>query len=1171
MDSGPHSLLFVHPSAEARLAAAEAFVLGHAGRGEPVLVVGASRAAADELVARVAIRCGGLVGVSRAGIGELATRLALPILAAKGLLPTPALGDEAVAARATFESVASGELTYFEPVAGMPGFPRALGRTLAEIRMAGLGPDGLGGDEAVTDLARLLDRVNAERQRAGAVDYAALLATAAEAAGRPDSPIRDVHALLLDVSASSAVEARFVEALAASATSFLATIPEGDARTRQALSSIPVAAAEPPVPARQVKPRGRRGKAGPDAEPAAALERALHHLQRYLFSPDAPPAGAEDDSVVIFSAPGEGREAVEVARRILEEAARGVPFDEIGVLLRAPQTYLSLLEHALERAGVPAWYHRGTRRPDPSGRALLALVACAEEGLSARRFAEYVSLGQVPTGAAGATGRGQVSTGAAGAIGCGQVPTGAAGAIEPGQVRTGAGTPEVERREPGVGGNPGAASWSPALDESVDALVPARDRVDDIQPEEERRVQSARGETPRDVAGTLRAPWRWEDLIVEAAVIGGIDRWRRRLAGLEQDYAARLREVESEDPQSSRTRALRRDAEQLRALQAFALPVLGEMAAWPEEQRWGDWLHALTTLAPTVLARPARVLRALQELAPLSAIGPVTLREVREVLAPRLSTLTHEPPRRRFGRVFVGTPHAARGRAFRVVFVPGLAERMFPQRIREDALLLDHRREGLGAVLARQPARAADERLQLMLAAGAARERLYVSYPRIELSESRPRVPSFYVLDIVRAIEGVIPSASRVAERAYREGGSRLAWPAPDDPSRAIDAFEHDLSTIGALLASRDPLAARGRARYLYELSPELQRSLTTRWVRWHRRQWETADGLVRSVPETTAPALARHRLGARPYSLTALQRFAACPYQFMLAAIYRLAPLEEPAPLQKLDPLTRGNLFHRIQTHALRKLQSMHLLPLSPETLPRAQKMLEWSMTEVEKAAYDDLAPAIERVWRDEMALMGRDLKIWLENLAVEGAEWTPERFELAFGLEDRGDRDPASSPEPARVDGRFLLRGSIDMVERHRQTGMLRVTDHKTGKNRTEPGTTIVSGGRVLQPVIYGLALEAMSPENKVYSGRLSFCTAAGGFTYHEIPLLDAARRTALQVLEIADRGIEHGLLAARPDQEACRWCDFTAVCGRDEERRTRRKDPSRFSDLDALRELP
>jgi len=1140
--------LVTHTNAERRLEAARAFIRRHAADGHRVLVVSATRAAADELVARVALEAGGLVGVTRASLGELAVRLALPLLTRQGLLPTAALGDEALAARAVFESRTAQELSYFTPVADMPGFPRALGRTLAELRMAGVEADDLHGDEALDDLARLLTRAAAEGRRAGAVDYATLLATAAEGVAEPASVVTGAYLVLLDVPAHSAVEGRLVHALLTQARDALATVPSGDVRTLQAL--VPAQAHSSPI--------GR--------DDAVAGLTALERLQRHLFASETPPRGAMDDTVVVFSAPGEGREAVEIARRLLAEAARGVPFDEMAVLVRAPQTYLSLLEHAMDRAGVPAWYFRGTRRPDPSGRALLALLSCAEEELSARRFAEYLSLGQVPE-AISAVGRSSNA----------DVDDPQRGSAVDDPLG-----PEEGDREPGVGtrdehqaestsDRPPAVHWQPALDDAVEAIVPVRDRVADVQPEEEQQAQAGRGATDRDLAGTLRAPWRWEDLIVEAAVMGGIDRWRRRLAGLARDYGARLREVESEDPQSPHAGALRRDVEQLAALQAFALPLLSAMAEWPREQTWGEWLQALTRLAPAVLAHPTRVLRVLHELSPLAAIGPVGLREVCDVLAPRLSTLTHEPPRRRFGRVFVGTPQAARGRSFRIVFVPGLAERVFPQRIREDALLLDHRRDGFGDSLARQPARAADERLQLLLAAGAARERIYVSYPRLELNESRPRVPSFYVLDVVRAIEGSIPSAARVAEHAYREGRSRLAWPAPDRAADAIDAFEHDLSTIGTLLAPGDPSEARGRARYLYELSPELQRSLTSRWMRWHRRQWAPADGLVRTVPETTAPALARQRLGARPYSLTALQRFSACPYQFMLAAMYRLAPLEAPTPLQKLDPLTRGSLFHRIQAHVLRTLRQMDLLPLSPDRLPRARKLLEWSVTQVDTEAFDELAPAIERVWRDELAAMSRDLKIWLEHLADEGAEWTPERFEWAFGLDDRHDRDPASTTEPARVDGRFLLRGSIDMVERHRQTKLLRVTDHKTGKNRTQAGHTIVAGGRVLQPVLYGLSLEALEPGEQVAAGRLSFCTAAGGFTQHEIPLFDAARRTALEVLEIVDRGIEQGLLAARPARDACRFCDFLAVCGRDEERRARRKEPTRFADLDALRALP
>src|SRR6185312_14449657 len=106
------------------------------------------------------------------------------------------------------------------------------------------------------------------------------------------------------------------------------------------------------------------------------------------FAPAAPPLGDPIPGVELFSAPGEGREAVEIARRVLREARRGVPFDRMAIVLRAPQHYAGLLDHALERAGVPAYFDRGTRRPHPAGRAFLSLLACAMDNLSARRFAE---------------------------------------------------------------------------------------------------------------------------------------------------------------------------------------------------------------------------------------------------------------------------------------------------------------------------------------------------------------------------------------------------------------------------------------------------------------------------------------------------------------------------------------------------------------------------------------------------------------------------------------------------------------------------------------------------------------------------------------------------------------------------------------------------------------
>jgi hypothetical protein len=1078
-------------AAEVRIAAASAALQRLLAASDALLIVGATRRAADELAFAAAAARPGLFGVVRLGFIELATKLALATLAREQRNPVTALGSEALVSRAAFEADRASALEYFRPVAKMPGFPRAAARTLQELQLAHVTSEQLRrlGD-AGRDLATLQDRVIHDAQASGSVPRAAVFAAAGQVLRSNPQRWRNTAVILIDVAVASAAETAFVAALADVATIY-AVVPAGDQQTERAYHRLGGTSRQPP---------------------AAAARTALQRLQHYLFSPAAPPVAVADDTVEIFSAPGEGREAVEIVRRIMLEARRGVRFDEMAVLLRAPQTYVGLIEHACSRARIPAWFERGTRRPDPGGRAFLALLACAEEHLSARRFAEYLSLGQVP-----------------------------------------------------VSSTPPREAWAAPTDDVVESVLPLFDREEDAAPLDEAPAAEER-DRDRVIAGTLQAPWRWEELLVEAYVIEGLDRWRKRLPGLRHEFERRIRELAEDEPDSPRIAGLQRDCAQLQHLEDIALPIVETLDLWRDAQSWSVWLERLTTLAPRVLRQPARVLRVLGELAPLGGVGPVRLREVREVLAPRLRTLTHEPPRRREGKVFVGTCHAARGRRFRVVFVPGLAERVFPQRLREDALLLDAQRVALDADLPVRQTRADEERLQLRLAVGAAAERAYLSYPRVELRESRARVPSFYVLDAVRAMTGRVPNYSQVADEANRVGAASLAWPAPPAPDNAIDDLEHDLAVLRPLFSERHPKAAEGRARYLVDLNPALRRAVTERWLR-HQPRWSKADGLV-SPSERTLQLLASHRLGARSYSLTALQRYSACPYQFLLAAMYRLSPLEEPAPLQRLDPLTRGSLFHEIQTQFYRTLQRNGQLPVTAGRLNAARQQLEWAIADVSRAAADKLAPAIERVWVDEIAAIRRDLLLWLDQLPRE-VDWVPERFEFAFGLPGDDGRDPASVTSPAIVDGRFRLRGSIDLIERNPRTGALRVTDHKTGRNRTTR-MTVVHGGQILQPVLYGLALESITGD-VVYEGRLWYCTTAGNYHPHSIPLSDSARRAGIEVLEIIDRAVERGPLVARPARDACKWCDFTPVCGREEETRTGRKPAAFVADLDALRKMP
>ena len=123
------------------------------------------------------------------------------------------------------------------------------------------------------------------------------------------------------------------------------------------------------------------------------------------------------------------------------------------------------------------------------------------------------------------------------------------------------------------------------------------------------------------------------------------------------------------------------------------------LAALPARALWGEWIAALTDLAEFALRDPAHVIELLEELEPMSDIGPVSLDEVLLVVGPRLNSLAAAPKESRFGKVWVGGVEEARGLAFQRVFVLGVNEGMFPRPPAEDPLLLQAQRRDLGIEL----------------------------------------------------------------------------------------------------------------------------------------------------------------------------------------------------------------------------------------------------------------------------------------------------------------------------------------------------------------------------------------------------------------------------------------------------------------------------------------
>jgi hypothetical protein len=252
----------------------------------------------------------------------------------------------------------------------MPGFSKALARTLHELRLAGidsirlttgttsgsirLTSPGQGdggppsperrqrldtsfagsasevGDQANADIGRLLARVEDELARAGVDDRAALFRAAAAGCRAGGVRLLATPIVLLDVPIDSRAEREFVAALVERSPDVLATVPDGDHAALAALLDLGGRLEE----IREASPDG----AAPVAQRGVDALPDLPVLRAYIFAKEPPPSRERSGDVRLFSAPGEGREAVEIVRRVLDEAARGVPFDEMAVCLRPRHT-----------------------------------------------------------------------------------------------------------------------------------------------------------------------------------------------------------------------------------------------------------------------------------------------------------------------------------------------------------------------------------------------------------------------------------------------------------------------------------------------------------------------------------------------------------------------------------------------------------------------------------------------------------------------------------------------------------------------------------------------------------------------------------------------------------------------------------------------------------------
>ncbi|HET7291367.1 MAG TPA: PD-(D/E)XK nuclease family protein [Vicinamibacteria bacterium] len=1011
-----------------------------------------SRAAALEWPRRLAETGRALAFVYAMKPRELARAIAEPELLGRGLQAWDPGHDALLAARLLD---APHGLTLPE---GAPRAPvaAALARTLHELRLAGLAPDALealAAQEAPTPedaarrraLAFLYRAFHAEHE--GRADPATLLAAAAESA--PDSPfLRGATLLVVDDVETDALDRRFLEAVARShrLVRLERLRPPGvrDGSFAAWAEGVGIAAVD--------WSETLLGSVAPEEPPAG-----LRRLRTSLFEP-AVGEPVEDGSVELLTAPGEAAEARSIARRLLREARRGVPFEQMGIVLARPAEYAPLFSDLLERLGVPYRLHPSLPlRYGRAARSLLLLLRC--RGLERSAVLEFLSFAPLP----------------------------------------------LERLL-----RPGAA---------------------------------------------LRAG-HWDQLSRDARVVSGLDRWRAGLRVLLRDEAAAARGERDPARRARRERRLA-DAQDLERLVEALAETLGALSG---EASWSEWSQRLRAALDRFVGEERdreAVLEVLHDLAGLGG-ARATPAELESVLLARFEWERVPLPPVSGGAVHVGAMDAMAGLTFRVLAFPGLGEGGFPGAPRPDPFLLDAEREALAppaparptqagqlglfdaappaaAALATTQDRLREARRAFHRAVSQATEKLVLSYPRADPRSGRERMPSLFFVAAASTLAAQPLGLSELHARVSEDDEDLL--PAEE----ALDAGERDRARVRK--------GGREAALAVAQGSRFFRQSRLASLARWSRHL-TPYDGLVAFSPRDGEGALDAARLlerldPSRPglvLSATRLATWARCGFQYLLEHVLRLEAREVPEERKRLEPLERGNLFHRVAEEFLRERREQGQLPVTNDAASQ-DRLLEMCEAALQ-ALVEGSPPRFTSLWEREKARFRATALAWLERLAAEADKRTPAWFEVGFGLPaPEGNREPWRE-EPVAIDlgdGRAIrISGRIDRIDRRPEGGLV-LRDYKTGRAPFRDDGGFLKGGRQLQIPFYVLAARELFPEERVVEAFLDYVDGGRRVVFDPAAVEGEGFRTLLRGLADA---IASGLFVQEP--QSCDLCDFTEVCG-------------------------
>ncbi len=653
------------------------------------------------------------------------------------------------------------------------------------------------------------------------------------------------------------------------------------------------------------------------------------------------------------------------------------------------------------------------------------------------------------------------------------------------------------------------------------------------------------------------SPPQWDVISIQAGIVEGEEEWEERLGRLKQSWKQKVEAGEGEDEEkkgiSKEILAI------LDQLIEFIKKLAHSLQKLKDSDLWSENVKGLIEVFESFVEQGDESLLIKQAIRRLSALDATGISSSRADFARLVEEVLQEEiiPVGRFQRngPAVVNLMTARGVPFTVVIIPGVVEKSFPPFIRQDAILLDQERKVLNQALSgkemgplpfKAEGRLDEERLLFRLAVGAAKEKLILSFPRIEIGTGRERLPSSFLLATVKAITG---RSINFQEFEKFHGFHRLSLSevGVNNPEKALDEVEYDLS-----IGQREIGEKRSETMlYLKEVSPFFGKSLQLESSRWGENRFTPFEGILSSTGACKI-LKERHSISKKSISPTRLENYASCPYQYFLKEIMEIEALTEPEKVGKISPLDKGKLIHSILWKyftELKKARGSHL-SLKQKDLERVLKIANEEFIEFEQMG----VTGYPMLWEVEKKSILDDL-IYLFNEELRNKDFIPTYFEVSYGMKLPGSqRSEISIEKPILItlgEQELSFIGRIDRIDLKEEGGKVKakVIDYKSGEAHAKPND--FQGGTTLQLPLYLFASEYLLKH--LHKGIEVECAE-----YYYLQERRRKRHVRFESSELEKRkgdlhniirtitgGIEEGIFIARPSP-FCRNCDFKLVCG-------------------------